>query len=132
MKPTIRGHLFCQMRIGSRTIFDKKVVANESTVRANDRSLASKNAANSSGNNSIPVEIATTEEISATRNGDWQTIAVGIGLSNQVAARFAYVVGMIPGQRRRLIVRQVFCFAICLIRGRNNNLRNVRATTTRL
>lgn len=88
----IRRHLFSEMQIGKRAIFDEEVVTNEGAIAAQHGPFSPQSRSYGSGDKPIPVEISTAVEISETRYTHGQAVGVRIALGNQVGAGLAHVV----------------------------------------
>src|SRR2546421_2941419 len=56
--------LFCEMHVGSRTVFHVEVVSYELPIRAYDWALPTEQRSNGAGHDAIPVQVATAIKVS--------------------------------------------------------------------
>src|SRR4029077_16847239 len=128
----IRGEALGEQHVCGYAIFDVEIVADEVTVGSHHGPLPANKGANRARHHAIPVQIASTIEISATRNCNRQVVADGIGLGDQIGARLADVVRMTALQRHRLCIGKMLLVAVGLIGGRDDNRRDLWRTAASL
>src|SRR5262249_32772364 len=88
------GKLLGKHQISQRAVFDVEIIAHATAIAANKRPLAAKRRSYCAGDYPIPVQVAATIQIAATRDAHWQAICRPVALGNKVRAGLADIIGM--------------------------------------
>ncbi len=97
------------------SVLDVEIVPNVTPVRADDRPLRPEQRANSAGNDSLPLEIASAVHVPASADRDAEAVALGIGLGKHVRARLGGGVRMPSRERIRFDVRRPVMVSVRLV-----------------